>query len=116
MVQYVTKKDAKRIFQFIPLQTEVAQEILCQHQVTTLTPDTLLLLQGNELYDKSTALLKIVQQLPGVGGLLYTLRVVPQPVRDAVYTIIATNRYRLWGSKSACRWPNEPRKTNFLPE
>jgi predicted DCC family thiol-disulfide oxidoreductase YuxK len=31
-----------------------------------------------------------------------TLRAVPKPLRDAVYNLIARNRYRIFGKYEAC--------------
>jgi predicted DCC family thiol-disulfide oxidoreductase YuxK len=32
-------------------------------------------------------------------------RVVPRPIRDAVYRVIARNRYRLFGKRETCWVP-----------
>ena len=66
---------------------------------------TILLLQaGGGVFEKSTAVLKVIQ---GLGGLYYLLGsiclCIPTLIRDFIYDIVAANRYRILGTREVCR-------------
>jgi predicted DCC family thiol-disulfide oxidoreductase YuxK len=42
------------------------------------------------------------------------LMIIPRPLRDALYTFIAKNRYRWFGKKEACMVPDVELKNRFL--
>jgi hypothetical protein len=46
--------------------------------------------------------------------LLTFLLIVPRPIRDAVYRLIATNRYRLFGKREMCMLPTADIRARFL--
>jgi predicted DCC family thiol-disulfide oxidoreductase YuxK len=72
------------------------------------------LIQEGQLYEKSTAVLKICQQLSGLYPLLYLYIIIPRPLRDLVYDVIAKNRYKWFGKRKACRIPTPELKNRFL--
>ncbi|MCF6244284.1 MAG: DCC1-like thiol-disulfide oxidoreductase family protein, partial [Sulfurovum sp.] len=66
-------------------------------------------------YYKSTAILKIVRSLGGVGILANILYVIPRFIRDFIYDVIAKYRYEIFGKMDACRMPNKGEEELFLP-
>jgi predicted DCC family thiol-disulfide oxidoreductase YuxK len=46
--------------------------------------------------------------------LLYLLIVVPRPLRDTVYNLIARHRYAWFGKRDACMVPTPELRTRFL--
>src|SRR5690349_15476156 len=69
------------------------------------SPDNAVVLNGRA-YLRSDSALQVLRRLPGWrwAGLALT---VPRPLRDWVYTRIARNRYRLFGSTESCLIPDE---------
>lgn len=43
------------------------------------------------------------------------LRLVPRPLRELGYRLIARFRYRLWGTLDECRVPTPDQRVRFLP-
>jgi predicted DCC family thiol-disulfide oxidoreductase YuxK len=43
----------------------------------------------------------VVSLLPGLGWVA-ALHIVPRPLRDMVYRLIARTRYQVWGRHAAC--------------
>ena len=68
-------------------------------------PDTNAVVHGGEVFMKSDAALTVLSQLPGWGW-ARTLFAVPKPLRNAVYSLIARNRYRIFGKYDACFVPD----------
>jgi len=40
---------------------------------------------------------------------------IPAPLRNAGYTLVARNRYRIWGKHETCRLPRPGEQELFLP-
>ena len=58
-----------------------------------------------------------IRSLDAVGGvwrLVSWLRIVPAPLRDAVYRVVAANRYRWFGRFDACKLPPPAARDRFL--
>ncbi|MDJ0645783.1 MAG: thiol-disulfide oxidoreductase DCC family protein [Flavobacteriaceae bacterium] len=113
-VQFIIKRDKKNHFLFSSLQSDAGQQILLHNNQENLNYESILLLEGDKLYDKSTAILKITRKLSGGYPLLYGFMIIPKFIRDFVYSIIARNRYKWFGKMDACMIPTEELKMRFL--
>ena len=112
-VQFVIKRDARRRFRFCPLQSPVAQALLAQHKINQHNMDTMVLVQNNQAYVKSTAALKIARQLVAPWPLLYVFILVPPLIRHKVYDFIGRRRYRWFGKLDHCMVPDENLQQRF---
>jgi predicted DCC family thiol-disulfide oxidoreductase YuxK len=97
VVRFITKNDSKRIFCFIPLESEKATEYLNRYNKKNVNRGSVLLIQGDKIYTKSNAVLHILKCLDGLWPLFYGFIIVPGFIRDPVYDIIAKYRYRWFG-------------------
>ena len=113
-VNFVIDRDPDGYFRFAPLQSDVGEEILADAGAADVSLDTIVLVEDGEVYDRSTAALRIARHLSGAWPLLYAFIVVPRPLRDAVYDWIAANRYRWFGTRDQCRVPTPGLKEHFL--
>jgi predicted DCC family thiol-disulfide oxidoreductase YuxK len=113
-VQFVLKRDRKKRFLFGSLQGKTGQEYLRKYHLPADQYHTFLLIEGNVLYTRSTAVLRLLKHLGRGWQLLYVFIYVPQPIRDGVYKLIAANRYRLFGKKDQCRLPTPDERERFL--
>lgn len=52
----------------------------------------------------------------GPWRLLRVLWIVPRPLRDALYSFIARNRYRFFGKRQACLVPTPAQRKLFLDQ
>jgi predicted DCC family thiol-disulfide oxidoreductase YuxK len=58
----------------------------------------------------------ILRRLGGVWAFLAALWwVIPRPLRDVGYRLVAKYRYRLFGKKETCRMPTAEERAMFLP-
>jgi len=114
MVTFVIKRDQEAIFKFASLQSEAGQTILKEHSLPLDQFDSFYYVEGKKLFTKSTAALKVAKELDGAWKLFYPLIIIPKPLRDIVYSIVAKNRYRFFGKKDQCMLPNPEMKKRFL--
>ena len=70
--------------------------------------------EGEALFVRSDAVLRIVAQLPGAWRWLAWPRILPRALRDWCYDRIALNRYRLFGRYDSCLLPDPDHQGRFL--
>ena len=113
-VNFIIKHDKKKHFLFASLQSDAAKEILLQFPTKKLTLDSILLIEGKDIYEKSSAALKISKHLSNGFHLLNYFIIIPLFIRDLVYNLISKNRYKWFGRKDKCMIPTEEVKSRFL--
>ena len=112
-VDLLLRADRHHRLLFAPLQGETAHARLGLPADAPL--DTLVLLDAHGRHDRSSAVLRIAHHLGGPWRVLVVFRLVPRPVRDAVYRFIARHRYAWFGQRAACRLPTPAERDRFLP-
>jgi predicted DCC family thiol-disulfide oxidoreductase YuxK len=113
-VVFIIKRDKKNVFKFAALQSEIGQELTSKFKIDTSKVDSIILIDGEKHYEKSTAALRIARELSGGYPLLYGFMVLPGFLRNAVYDYIARNRYKWFGKKESCMIPTPELKSRFL--
>lgn len=113
-VDFVITRDKKRVFRFAPLQGETAKDVLGDVNIDLEHPDSFVLSKDNKVYFRSTAALMVARQLGFPWSLTSLFLVVPPFIRDAVYNLIARNRYKWFGRKETCRLPSPEERSLFL--
>jgi predicted DCC family thiol-disulfide oxidoreductase YuxK len=113
-VNFVCKADKKAVFRFAPLQGETAKAILPPGP-TDPGQWSIVYLDEHGLYRRSDAALEVCRRLGGWWKLWYLFVLVPRPLRDALYRLIAHNRYRWFGKREVCRLPTPGERERFLP-
>lgn len=114
-IQVVVKHEKKPRFFFAPLQGKAAMRILGSTEGATKgNLQTIYLYDNGKLHSKSTAALKILMGLGGAWKLFAICLVFPRPLRDFFYSLVASNRYRLFGKRNTCMIPTPELKKRFL--
>jgi predicted DCC family thiol-disulfide oxidoreductase YuxK len=100
-VRFIVRRDTRGVFAFRPLQDEVSRRTLAAlgHPEP---PDSIALLDARGVHFRSDAALAIAARLGFPWNLAAVFRLVPRPLRDAVYDFIARRRHRWFGRPDAC--------------
>jgi predicted DCC family thiol-disulfide oxidoreductase YuxK len=113
-IDFILKRDRRGVFLVTPLQGETAARMLDSEDRERL--GSLIVWMSGRTYRRSAAVARVLWRLGPlwkvVGWLLW---LIPLPVRDLAYCIVAGNRYRLFGKKDTCRLPTEAERARFLP-
>ena len=112
-VQFILKKDKKKRFLFASLQSEYGQKLLQQFNLPPDNFNSFILYQEGKIFSKSTGALKMFSLLNGWGW-VNVFWIVPKFIRDAVYNLIANNRYKWFGKKEECWLPTPELRARFL--
>ena len=94
LVNFVIQRDSKTDFRFAALQSPPGQALLKKFDLPMDDLNSFVLIEGNLSYRRSTASLRVLKRLGGFWSLLYLAIIIPVPIRDFVYSIIANNRYK----------------------
>jgi predicted DCC family thiol-disulfide oxidoreductase YuxK len=114
-VQFVIERDPGARFQFGALQSEASQRLLAAAGYSSPeTLDTVVLLEDGRVFTRSTAALHVVRRLSFPWPLAYGLIVIPTPLRDAIYDLVARRRYRWFGRREQCMMPTPDTQRRFL--
>lgn len=101
-------------FLFASLQSDTGKGILHKHDLPTDEMETFVLVEDGECYTKSTAALLLFKRLGFPYSLLYPFILVPSFLRNPVYDLVATLRYRIFGKKDECEIPDTDYSDRFL--
>jgi predicted DCC family thiol-disulfide oxidoreductase YuxK len=113
-VSFIIRHGRRGYFKFAPLQSPIGQELLRQHHLPSDELDTFVLIEEGKAYTRSTAALRVAKQLDGLWPVAYTLIVVPQPLRNVAYNVVAKSRYKWFGKRETCMIPTAEIKERFL--
>lgn len=113
-VQFVIKRNKTENIVFASLQSDVGKQLLLENNLPPDFLNSFVFLDDKKLYTKSSAALQVSRYLSGAWPLLQVFLFVPKFIRDAVYTIIAKNRYRWFGKQNNCWIPTKELKSRFL--
>ena len=100
-VRFVAMRDVAQQFRFTAIQSNYGRRLAASYDIDADSPDTNAVVLNGEALFKSDAALAVIASLPHwrwarVFGL------APKPLRDAVYNIVARNRYRIFGTYDEC--------------
>ena len=113
-VNFVIKRDTKNQFKFAALQSDIGASLIEKYGIDSSKTDSIILIDNNKAYIKSTAALRVAKYLNKGYPLLYGFMIVPKFVRNWVYDIVARNRYKWYGKKDSCMIPTPELKEKFL--
>lgn len=114
VVQFVIRHDSAERFRFAALQSDAGQALLTQFGLSTTQFDSFVYVKDETFYTESTAALQVARDMGGAWSLLWGLMIFPRFIRDAVYRLVARNRYRVFGKQDACMIPTPELKARFL--
>jgi predicted DCC family thiol-disulfide oxidoreductase YuxK len=104
-VRFVASRDVNRRFRFTAIQSGYGTRLAQAFGIDPNDPDTNAVIHGGVAYFKSDAALTVLSNLPGWEW-VRALFAVPIPLRDAVYNLVARNRYRIFGKYKECFVPD----------
>ncbi len=113
-VNFLIKQDKKEQLKFAALQSKAGQDLLKQYNLPLNNFNSFLLIDKGKVYQKSTAALKLYNQLPWYWKWTQLFWIVPKFLRDVVYNTIAKNRYKWFGKKDQCMIPTPAIRSRFL--
>jgi predicted DCC family thiol-disulfide oxidoreductase YuxK len=113
-VQFIIKRDSKAKFRFASLQSAFGRSQLTKFKLDTESLHSMVLIEGEKVFERSEAVLRIVKELDGPWKFFSAFKIIPKFLRDACYNAIASSRYRIFGKNDSCMIPTADLRYRFL--
>jgi len=114
LVQFIIPRDPAGRIRFAPLQSQQGKALLSGHGLSTTNMDSVVLVEHDAVYQKSDAVLRLLELLGWPYRAATVAHLVPRSVRDTVYDVVAANRYDMFGKRDRCMIPEEDVSDRFL--
>jgi len=112
-IRFIVARDVAARFRFTLIQSPYGTRLAQALGINADDPDTNAVIHGGVAHFKSDGALTVLSLLPGWSW-VRVLFVVPRPLRDAVYNLIARNRYRIFGKYDTCIVPDASLRARVL--
>lgn len=94
----IISRDKSDYFRFATLDSNIGRQLRTTFGLETV--DSVILIEKENAFVKSTAVLKILNQLSSRWKWIYVFRIIPRSIRDFAYDLFAASRYNFWGKQS----------------
>jgi predicted DCC family thiol-disulfide oxidoreductase YuxK len=111
--RFVIDRDPAATFRFVAVQESYGRALAERLGIDLAFPETNAVILGGSAYFKSDAVIEVLSRLPGWSWVRLA-RIVPRTLRDALYDLIAGNRYRRFGQTAECLMPTPDIARHFL--
>lgn len=123
-VRWFLRRDALDRLRFVPSESPKVSELLARHGMAATDlqsgPNTVVVVRDpggakERVFTRSDAGKEILRELPQpwrIAGNL--LGLIPRPLRDVGYRLVARWRYRIWGRLESCPIPTAAERARFL--
>lgn len=112
--RFVLRYDQQGLFRLASMQGEMGKALYRRFGIDPADPETLIVVAGGTALRDSAAIFAIWSGLGWPWRAITIFRIVPRPLRDAVYRLVARNRYRLFGKRQTCWVPSEAQADRLL--
>jgi predicted DCC family thiol-disulfide oxidoreductase YuxK len=113
--QFVLRHDKRGLFRLASMQGEAGQALYRRFGIDPADPDTMIVVRDGVALRDSDAVLAIWEGLGWPWRMVTALRLLPTRLRDAVYRLVARNRYRWFGKRESCWLPSPEQRRRVLP-
>ena len=114
-VRFIIANDPAGHFKFASLQSPQATAALARAGWRAKNAlDSIVLIDGDRIYRRSDAALRIAAELRAPWGLARALLAIPAEIRDPIYDWVAKHRYEVFGKREVCALPDPALAERFL--
>ena len=96
-VLFILRRENSTLLRFAPLQSEAGKALLMKYGYPENYLDGLIFIENKRAHDRSSACLRIAGKLKLPWRVFFVFLLVPKPLRDLVYRMVAVARYRWFG-------------------
>ncbi len=104
--KWIARADRQNAFRIIPMQSPLGTALMRHFEMDPADPLSWLYLKDGSGYSSLDAMVEVGETLGGVWKVLAVLKVLPAAVRDALYGLVARNRYKVMGRADMCAMPD----------
>tara|TARA_B100000579_G_scaffold88432_1_gene69552 strand:+ start:2987 stop:3400 length:414 start_codon:yes stop_codon:yes gene_type:complete len=113
-IRFIIRRDVNNVFKFVSLQSQLGKDLLDKHQIDWKKNDSIIIVSEHNVRFKSSAVLYILSKLNTYWRWLVIFYIIPYPLRDMLYILVAKTRYLFFGKRDKCMLPDDNIKSKFL--
>lgn len=113
-VKFLLRHDRRGEFRFAAIQGAAGQALLARAGLRVDGLQTLLLVDGQRNWQHTAAILRVLHALGWPWRAAWLAWLVPAPLRDAAYRLVARHRYAMFGRSQSCLLPPPDAAARFL--
>jgi predicted DCC family thiol-disulfide oxidoreductase YuxK len=112
---FVLRHDPAGVFRLLPAQSAIGNALYIHYGLDPQKDyETNILLAGGTAHFKSESSIRMLEGLGFPWSLAGLFRIVPMTLRDKIYAVVARNRLRWFGKRTACYRPDQRYADRFL--
>lgn len=112
--RWIARNDRDEAFRIIPMQSALGAALFDHFGLDPDDPLSWLFIENGVAYTSLDAIMRVGDRLGGMFRLLSVMRVLPRPVQDRLYGVVARNRYRILGRADLCGLPDPAVQARLL--
>lgn len=113
-VTFILEHESDHVLRFAPLQSAAGDKLMRELGLDARDARTFVLVEQGRAYMRSDAALRVARHLGWPWRSLRALWIVPRPIRDLAYDLVARNRHRLFGRHESCMVPSADVRDRFM--
>ena len=113
LVTLLIHHDPGKKLRFAPLSSSAGIALLQQHNIDPAI-DSVVFIDNDQAFIKSSAAIKIAMEIGEFGWLTGLAALIPRTIRDDVYDFIARHRHQWFPKKDHCEMPTADDRERFL--
>ncbi|MBV8193235.1 MAG: thiol-disulfide oxidoreductase DCC family protein [Alphaproteobacteria bacterium] len=112
--RFILRNDRERRFRLMAAQSPVGAALYRHFGLDPRDYETNILIEDGQAWFKSEGSIRIFERLGWPWSAMSLGRVLPRPLRDGLYEIIARNRLRWFGRRETCYLPEPADADRFI--
>jgi len=113
-VQYILRYETSPDMRFIAILSGEGRKLAKANGINPEAPQSFLFITGGKAHAKSDGVIELVRRVGGPGKIAVIGKILPRPIRDWLYGLIAKNRYKVFGRTESCYVPTPENRHRFV--
>jgi predicted DCC family thiol-disulfide oxidoreductase YuxK len=114
LVRFIIKRDPSGKFKFASLQSDFGRSQLLRFGFRPDLLYSLIVIDNGTAMDRSDAAFHIAERIGSPWKYFSVFKILPKVVRDAIYSMVAGSRYKVFGKRDSCVIPGPDLKDRFV--
>ncbi|MEM7439743.1 MAG: DCC1-like thiol-disulfide oxidoreductase family protein [Pseudomonadota bacterium] len=115
-VQFVVRRDPDARFLFLTAQSNLGEALYAELGLKSADYDSFIVIKKGRVFTSLDGVIAVCAALGPLWSLARILGFLPRPIKDAIYSLVARNRYRVFGKLDTCMVPTPHLRARFLDE
>lgn len=111
----IARFDRREEFRICRLQSPLGHALMVHFGLEPDDPESWLYLADGRAYTSLDAFIRAGARVGGIGWALQPLRLIPRPVQDWMYRLVARSRYRVFGRGDICAIADPALRARLMP-